>query len=218
MTTPAIKFKITDAGRAAIVTPPTGIVAAFAYLAVGMGLPGNAGKGLGYQPTGHETALKAEFMRVPLGAGSKPASDQIQFAATIDGDMTGWINEIGLFLQDGTLFALWSEDPTVIQSVDEEGHATYGAPLGYKAQGIPITIGALIVVQGFDISALPIVVNGAPITLIVNRVEAHLADLLALVIDRARALRNVETISRTAMARIVDLDRRMAAAEQKLGD
>ena len=207
--TPSLKFTVTDAGRAAIVTPPTGLTAPFAFMAVG----GGTVAGAGYTPTGQETALKSEFMRVPLGAGQKLAPPQIMFAATLDGDNIGWIREIGLFLQDGTLWAIWSEDPTVVQRVDDGGQPVYGAPLGYKTRGIPYTISALVTVQALALDALPIVVGAAPIALNVNLVERHLSNLLALVVDRTRALRDLQEARRADAAFMQQIARRLARLE-----
>ncbi len=209
----ALKFKITNAGRAAILSPPTGLRAAFTHIAIGHGDPAKAPNAAGYQPTGAETALKTEFMRAPLGAGVKPAADQISFAGLIDGNDTGWINEIGLFLQDGTLWALWSEDPTVVQYVDEGGNPVYGATLGYKALGVPYTLSALIVVREIPLDLIDIVVNGPPINLTVNNYDVEFFNLLAVVLDQARALRALEAARLHDARRIADLAARVDRLE-----
>ncbi|MDE2577964.1 MAG: hypothetical protein KGL46_04085 [Hyphomicrobiales bacterium] len=208
MSLSALSFKTTQAGLAAIQQPPTGIVAPFAFLAVG--------SGPGYEPTGAEVALKAEFMRVPLGSGQKLTPTQMSFAATLDGANVGWIAEIGLFLQDGTLWALWSQDPAVQHGVDVNGAPAMGAPLGYKAFGIPYTITSIIETRTFSLDALPVVVNGAPMTVNINRVEEHLSDLLALVVDRARVVRKLEAARRADEAKIYSLMRRVSKLEGKV--
>lgn len=210
----ALSFKTTDAGLDAIQTPPLGLTAAFAFLAVGRGIDSGA-NGLGYEPTGHETHLVREFMRVPLSGGVKVSPTQMSFAATLDGPTTGWINEIGLFLQDGTLWALWSQDPTQQYGVDDDDQPIMGAPLGFKANGIAYTISALIAVQRFSLDQLQIVVDGLPIALNVNLVEEHLSNLLALVVHRARGLRKLERARRVDEAHIADLKRRVAALEAR---
>jgi len=164
--TPALKFKITQAGLAAILkSANNGFAASFSQLAVGSGQTGTP-NGTGYTPQGTEAALKNEFMRVPLGAGQKVNDLELLFGARLDGNATGWINEIGLFLDDGTLWALWSEDPTVIQRNDPvTGAPVYGAPLGYKSANIPYVIGAMILVDAIPLDALNIVVNAPSITI-----------------------------------------------------
>ncbi len=208
----AIKFRITAAGRAAIPQPPASLHAAFSHVAVGRGDAAKPDNAAGYQPTGAETALKREFMRAALGGGVKPAPDQISFAALVDGDATGWINEIGLYLQDGTLFGLWSEDVTVVQRV-VDGENIYGAPLGYKALGVPYTLAALISVQDFSIDNLDIVVNGPPINITINRYETQISDLLALVTAIYRELRDLEAARRSDEARILSTIGRVRVLE-----
>ncbi|WP_457798077.1 phage tail-collar fiber domain-containing protein [Methylocystis sp. S23] len=224
MTREAIKFKITAAGRAATASPPSGLRAAFTHIAIGKGDAAKPADAAGYQPTGDETALEREFMRAPLSAGSKPAPDQIAFTGQIDGNETGWIHEIGLFLDDGTLWAVWSEDSTVIQRYDEDNQPVYGAPLGYKALGVPFLLSAVVTVQDFDLDSIDIVVNGPPISVTVNRYDSQMLNLLAIVTDRARALHDLEAARRADEARLGDLiernhalEARVAALEERFG-
>lgn len=215
MTRQAIKFKITDAGRDAIVDPPGGIRAVFSHVAIGRGNVTTPPEDGGYQPVGNETALKNEFMRVALGAGVKPAADQISFAGNLDGNATGWINEVGLFLNTGVLWALWSEDPAVIQRYEDD-EPVYGATLGFKTLGVPFLIQSLVTVADIDLDALDVVVNGPPINLTVNLYDAQISNLLAIVTDRARALRDLEAARRLDEARIASLVRRVAQLEERI--
>jgi len=218
MTTPFLKFKVTAAGLAAVVSAQAGgLQASFSHVAVGFGVASGA-NGVGYQPTGDETALKNEFLRVALGSGQKPSATQIAFGATLDGDPQGWINEIGLFLSNGTLWAVWSEDPAVQQSVDPAtGAPVFGAPLGYKMRGIAYAFTALVTVQAFALDALQIILNGPPISLQINLYDDQISNLLAIVADRARALHDLERARRADAALIADLTRRVRALEGVTG-
>ena len=130
-TTPStLKFKITKAGVAALFNSSnTGVAAEFSHVAIGDGvLAGSIRQG--YQPTGDETQLAHEFARIGLGAGQKIGGNTLLFGAVFDGATSGWISEAGLFLADGTLFAVWSESPSVVQRYNDAGEAVFGSPLG----------------------------------------------------------------------------------------
>jgi len=69
-----------------------------------------------YKPTGLETSLKDEKIRVPvLSAKTHPSLGMIDFSTIIPKDNVPnfWIREIGFFSEDGTLIFVWS-DPEII--------------------------------------------------------------------------------------------------------
>ncbi|ODN41552.1 phage tail-collar fiber domain-containing protein [Piscirickettsia litoralis] len=75
----------------------------------------------GYAPSYTATALQSEKQRVMVAGGERQGAKQIQLTAKLTGDIEFWVREVGVFLNDGTLLALYS-DPV--------------KTLGYKAAGI----------------------------------------------------------------------------------
>ena len=114
---------ITRAGLAACRNAQgTGLLATISAVAIGRGVPSGGGF-VGYAPTGGETALKGEMARVPLlsgaplggVAGSDPIGFRVlaQVPALAPGSATYPVNEVGFFLDDGTLLCVWS-DPVLV--------------------------------------------------------------------------------------------------------
>jgi hypothetical protein len=57
------------------------------------------------------TVMQSEQVRVGVYAGAVPGPQQIVVEARIDaGKPNFWVKEVGFFLDDGTLFAIWSSD------------------------------------------------------------------------------------------------------------
>jgi hypothetical protein len=160
MTPSVLKFKVTRAGLAALFNAQrTGVQAVFSHVAIGSGVLAS-GVRRGYQPSGQETQLAHEFLRAALGAGEKQADNTLLFGALLDGAGGGWIAEAGMMLSDGTLFAVWSEDPTVVQRAGDNGAPVYGAPLGYKTPGVVFALGAVVVFDGVDLQSLTLNIAG----------------------------------------------------------
>ena len=112
---------ITRSGLAAVRNAQgTGLKATIAAIGVGTGLASGASF-IGYVPTGAETALKAERARVPLLsgseigtlAGSDPLGFRVQAIVPALAAGTYPVCEVGIYLDDGTLFAVFS-DPALV--------------------------------------------------------------------------------------------------------
>ena len=100
---PSIVPIITNAGLAAAVSASAaGLQATIAWVAIG---------DQGYVPGPTRTALAGERERVPVSGGIKTSLTQIHIDARFASAAEFWVREVGYFLSDGTLFALWS-DPT----------------------------------------------------------------------------------------------------------
>jgi hypothetical protein len=63
----------------------------------------------GWQPDATATQLQQERQRIPISNGSRLQSSQLHITAVENGDQNYWVREIGLFLDDGTLLAIWSD-------------------------------------------------------------------------------------------------------------
>ena len=89
-----------------------------------------------WSPTSAATKLKKEKRRIPVGNGNKLSPNQIHITAIEDGQQQAyWVREVGFYLEDGTLLAVWSHP---------------SQPLAYKAPGVDLLL-------AFDValSALP---------------------------------------------------------------
>lgn len=79
-----------------------------------------------WEPDSFATALKNERRRVPISNGERIAPTQIHITAIEDGTQLGyWVREIGFYLADGSLLAIWS-------------HKTQA--LAYKAAGVDLLL------------------------------------------------------------------------------
>ena len=91
---------ITKAGLAAILTATkTGLAAEISYIALGS---------VAYTPTADQKTLRNEIARFPISSGEKLSSTLLHLTAVADGTTGYWVREIGIFLKDGTLLAVWS--------------------------------------------------------------------------------------------------------------
>lgn len=93
----------------------TGLQAQISHIAVGRGV-NVAGNFIGYQPAKGATALYNEATRVPIISGSRLDPGGFRVMAEVPRTATPAeyaIREVGFFLSDGTLFALWS-DPALV--------------------------------------------------------------------------------------------------------
>lgn len=141
--------KITDAGLAAVFNASNdGLEAKISHIAFGDGDTGTGAAG--YAPTGHETALKHERVRIPVGGGKRLAPHEIEVQALLDTGPEHWITEVGFVLEDGTLLAVWS-DPDVM--------------LAYKADGVPIVVALNLVLQGVPPDSVNVTISGPSVNI-----------------------------------------------------
>ena len=62
-----------------------------------------------WTPEGNATALKSEKRRIPILGGERINETQIHMTAVEDGtEIEYWVRELGFYLADGTLLAIWS--------------------------------------------------------------------------------------------------------------
>lgn len=110
---------ITRAGlNACVDAQGDGLQAHLQYIAVGRGLASIGGGGTtyaSYVPSNTQTALKSQVIQVPLISGAKLDNAGFRVLARVPKTSTPAeypIREVGFYLSDGTLFAVWS-DPAV---------------------------------------------------------------------------------------------------------
>ena len=92
---------LTQAGIQAVFNANnTGLQAEITHIALG-----NAG----YTPSDSATALQSEKQRVAVSGGEMISNDQIHLTANASGNAEYWIKEVGFYLADGTLLAVYSD-------------------------------------------------------------------------------------------------------------
>lgn len=112
MTLPVLP-KYTDAGLAAIATAfASGSAVNITHVAIG---DGNDGGGVGgYVPDGSETELKNEIERVAV-TGYQQTDNDFIVEAVFTPSVDIPLYEIGYFLDDGTLLAVWSDANMLVE-------------------------------------------------------------------------------------------------------
>jgi hypothetical protein len=99
--TTALQPIITTAGLQAVLNASNdGLQAKLTHIALGDS---------GWQPDGNATQLQQERQRIPISSSSRLQSNQLHITAVENSDQNYWVREIGLFLDDGTLLAIWSD-------------------------------------------------------------------------------------------------------------
>ncbi len=156
-----IQAKITrDGMRAVFAASNTGLDLKLTHIAIG------TGQNTGYAPTGNEAALRTEFQRAAIGGGDYLGDFEILIQAMLAGAPQGWIHEVGVFTEDGTLFAVWSE---------------INAPIAYKTANVPVIIALTLAVSEIPPGSLTIVAGGPNVNITIAGPFAELsAELIRL--------------------------------------
>ena len=96
----AITPILTNAGVNALYNADNdGLQAVISHIAVGTGI---------YNPNATRTALQAETQRVAISQSEKIDDYTRKLEALLDGPQAYDIREVGVFLEDGTVLAVWS--------------------------------------------------------------------------------------------------------------
>jgi hypothetical protein len=118
---------ITTAGLAAIWRADnTGVAAEITHVGLGTSA---------YTPVKTQTALRTRKGMYPVSDGQRLSDTLLHLTAVADDALEYWVKEVGFYLSDGTLLAVWS-DPT--------------AALAYKS-----TTAQLLLAYDLSLSALP---------------------------------------------------------------
>jgi hypothetical protein len=105
---PVLPLQITDAGRAAMIDPVGGGTRAVTIAAAGLSQTDFVAA-----PT--LEALPGEFKRVPTVSGQTVAPDTVHLTLRDDSVETYALRGFGLYLSDGTLFAVHSEPDPILE-------------------------------------------------------------------------------------------------------
>jgi hypothetical protein len=195
MSTP-LQPVITTAGLAAIWRADnTGVAAEITHIGLGTS---------GYTPVKTQTALRARKGLYPVSDGQRLSDTLLHLTAIADDALEYWVKEVGFYLSDGTLLAVWS-DPT--------------AALAYKS-----TAAQLLLAYDLSLSALPansvtITSTGAGLNLTLSEELAALAS--TQIAEMLRGVKQQDTLEVQAKTNLIvgqqisSLMDRMKAAESR---
>ncbi len=142
---------ITLQGLAALANAQgTGVQATIDAIAVGRGVLAGT-TFVGYTTTNTMVGLQGEQIRLPILSGQRRAPSGFTVLAVLPASSPGEypINEVGFYLADGTLFALWS-DPTF--------------PLAFKSALADVELGFDLLFEAVPVSLLAITVLDPDVT------------------------------------------------------
>ncbi|WP_019096796.1 phage tail protein [Pseudomonas putida] len=175
---------ITKAGLAAILTATkTGLSAEISHIALGS---------QAYTPSAEQKTLRNEVARFPISSGEKLSSTLLHLTAVADGATAYWVREVGIFLKDGTLLAVWS-------------HLTEA--LAYKAANIDLLL-------AYDLSLAALPADSVTITSTAAGLNLTLAEPLAalstaLIAEQVRGMEKGD--------RLESLERSARIADEQIG-
>lgn len=106
---------------------------------------------VGYNPNQNRTTLAGEKSRVAIASGIMASPTQAHMTVIEDTDKTFWVKEVGFFLEDGTLFAVYSDPEKV---------------LAYKSPDIALILAFDLAISGVPSGAVTIVDQGLDLNIL----------------------------------------------------
>ncbi len=156
---------ITDVGLAAVFAASNaGLQADITHIALG---------DHGRTPNKNETALVSERMRVPIADGTRIDPHQIHMTGVAEGDAEFWIKEIGFFLADGTLLAVWSSQ----------------TPIAFKSAQVPLLLGFDLVLAALPEDSVNIICTEPDMSLAAY-VDKFISNAAATIATEAGVIKN----------------------------
>lgn len=168
---------ITRAGLAAVFNADSdGVSARITHIALGSD---------GREPSKYEAALTSEKLRIAVADGERVSDTQIHVTGVVDGDVPEfWVREIGFYLEDGTLFAVWSDTD----------------PLAYIKSGVPVLLAFDLVLASLPAGSVTVEGTGANLSLAAWG-EQYIGNAAATIDNMARHL--------SLLFRVQDLEKRL---------
>ncbi len=105
----------------------------------------------GYAPDQNRTALSSEKNRINIASGRLVSPTQIHMSIVDDSNKTFWVREVGFYLEDGTLFAVYSEADKALAFKSPEVDLLLAFDLALS--GVPAD-SVNIIDQGVDLNIL----------------------------------------------------------------
>lgn len=126
----------------------------------------------GRTPSKNELALTKERMRIQIADGERVDDHQIHLTALADGSTEFWVKEIGFFLEDGTMLAVWSSTQ----------------PLAYKSALVPLLLAFDLKLEALPAQSVTVVGTGANLSLAAFG-EPIVANAAAAIANMARHIK-----------------------------
>ena len=143
---------ITTAGLQAVFTANhNGLEARIASVALGEAA---------YAPDAGRTTLDAEKNRLAIASGSLASPTQIHMSVIDDSDHTFWVREVGFYLEDGTLFAVYSEPDKA---------------LAYKSPEVDLLLAFDLALTGVPPDSVTVIDQGVELNLLIAPELARMA-------------------------------------------
>lgn len=105
----------------------------------------------GYTPSQDRTVLSSEQSRINIASSSMASSNQAHMTVIENSDKTFWVKEVGFFLDDGTLFAVYSDPEKV---------------LAYKSPDVDLILAFDLAISGVPTDAITIVDQGLDLNIL----------------------------------------------------
>ena len=153
---------ITDHGlQALFVGHDSDFEARIAQLALG-----TSGYTVAVNPDGYATqsTLKNEVQRVEITNGKRAAPHQLELHALVEGDQEYWVRELGFYLEDGTLFAIWSDEKRA---------------LAWKGVNVPLVLALELVLNALPANRVNVVTGAASLELLLSSELAAVGNALS---------------------------------------
>jgi len=191
----ALQPQITKAGLAAIWNATsTGLSAEISHIGLGSS---------GYTPSADQKTLRAQVVKYPISGGEKLSSTLIHLTAVADDSAAFWVKEVGFFLSDGTLLAVWS-------------HPTEA--LTYKSANTELLLAYDLSLEALPADSVTITSTAAGLNL--TLAEPLAAQAAAMIAELMRGLQrqdrlvSQERLQAVAGGQVRDLQQRMSLSER----
>ena len=107
-----------------------------------------------------QTKLINEQQRVEVADGRQVGAHQIDISFIAEGEKSYWLQELGFYLEDGALFAIWS-DPDYV--------------LAWKSANVPLIIGLELLLSALPANSVTVTPGDTPLQLVMSQEIAALS-------------------------------------------
>ena len=111
-----------------------------------------------------QSRLRSERQRIAIGDGKRVGAHQVDLSAVADGDAEYWVRELGFYLSDGTLFAVWSDSQRAI---------------AWKSKAAPLVVALELALSALPANSVNVVAGGGNLELLLTNEMAAVATALA---------------------------------------
>jgi hypothetical protein len=113
-----------------------------------------------YDPNQNRTALSSEKNRINIASGRLVTPTQIHMSVIDDSNKTFWVREVGFYLSDGTLFAVYSEA---------------GKALAFKSPEVDLLLAFDLALTGVPAGSVNIIDQGIDLNILIAPELAKMA-------------------------------------------